>query len=197
MIGLYQPGSSVVHRAPAVVKLLLLSVAIGAAALLQEPWQLAVAVAVVLGLFLVARVPIGPVWRQISPVLWVLLVAVPVQLLLGGWLVATMMAGRLMMAVALAALFTLTTTVSAVLDTCQTLLRPFRRRVDAERVGLLLALTIRCIPLIADIVAEVVEARRARGSHGSVMSLAVPVIVRSLQSAESLGDALIARGFDD
>jgi biotin transport system permease protein len=64
-------------------------------------------------------------------------------------------------------------------------------------VGLLVALTIRCIPLIAQIVAEVLEARRARGTRGSVMALAVPVVVRSLYAADALGEALVARGLDD
>ena len=129
--------------------------------------------------------------------LWVLVIVVPIQLLFTDWTVAVMVGGRLLIAVLFAALFTLTTTVSAVLDACQLVLRPFSRWIDADRIGLLLALTIRSIPVIAAIVGEVLEARKARGTQGSVMSLAVPVIVRSLQSAEALGDALITRGFDD
>ena len=64
-------------------------------------------------------------------------------------------------------------------------------------VGLLVALTIRCIPLVSDIVREVLEARTARGTRGSLLSIAVPVVVRSLYAADALGEALIARGFDD
>ncbi|GAA1765306.1 energy-coupling factor transporter transmembrane component T family protein [Agromyces humatus] len=197
MIGLYVPGRSLVHRAPAVVKLGMLAAAVVTITLLREPWQLAVAAAAIAALFAVARVPPRAAARQIVPVLWLLAVAVPVQAFFGGWTAAVMMGGRVAASVALAALFTLTTQVSAVLDACVTLLAPFRRWVDADRVGLVLALTIRCVPLTADIVREVLEARRARGAQGSIMALAVPVIVRSLQSADELGDALIARGFDD
>lgn len=197
MIGLYHPGTSLLHRAPALLKLGALSLLLGVTVALREPWQLAVVFAAAAVLAASSRLPIGALWRQVSPVLWVLLVAVPLQLLFADWTTAAMMAGRLLIAVLLAALFTLTTTVTAVLGACEQLLRPFRRWVDADRVGLLLALTIRSIPVIAAIVGEVVEARRARGAQGSIMALAVPVIVRSLQSAEALGDALIARGFDD
>lgn len=197
MIGLYYPGNSLIHRAPALLKLALLSVLIGAAVASQEPWQLGVIAALSVLLAASARLPFIAIWRQVAPVLWVLVIVVPIQLLLAHWTLAVMMGGRLLIAVVLAALFTLTTTVSAVLDACQSVLRPFRRWVDADRIGLLLALTIRSIPVIAAIVGEVLEARKARGTQGSVMSLAVPVIVRSLQSAEALGDALIARGFDD
>jgi biotin transport system permease protein len=197
MIGLYFPGRSIVHRAPTLLKLLLLSVAVAVVGTLQDPLQLGAAGASVLALFVVARVPPGPAARQIVPILWMLLIAVPVQGLFAGWLVAGLMAGRLLVAVALAALFTLTTTVTAVLEAFDRLLRPFGRWIDADRVGLLVALTIRCIPLVTQIVAEVLEARKARGTRGSLLALAVPVVVRSLYAADALGEALVARGLDD
>ena len=197
MIGLYSPGSSLIHRAPTLLKLLLLSVGVGVVTLLGDPRQLAVALLVVVVLFIVSGAPLKASVHQIAPILWMLLLAVPVQALLAGWLVAGLMAGRLLIAVSLAALFTLTTTVSAVLEAFDTLLRPFSRWIDTERVGLLVALTIRCIPLVTDIVREVLEARKARGTRGTLRALAVPVIVRSLYAADALGEALAARGVDD
>ncbi|MEO6199571.1 MAG: energy-coupling factor transporter transmembrane protein EcfT [Cryobacterium sp.] len=197
MIGLYSPGRSPIHRAPTLLKLFLLSASVVVVSLLQQPWHVGVAAVVVLALLAVARIPVGAAVAQISPILWMLVIAVPIQGLFAGWLVAGLMAGRLLTAVALAALFTLTTTVTAVLEAFQRMLRPFSRWVDADRVGLLVALTIRCIPLVAQIVTEVLEARRARGTRGSIMALAVPVVVRSLYAADALGEALVARGLDD
>ncbi|MFC5928676.1 energy-coupling factor transporter transmembrane protein EcfT [Cryobacterium melibiosiphilum] len=197
MIGLYSPGTSLIHRAPTLLKLLLLSLGVGVVALFGDPRQLGVALIVVVALFIIAGVPLKASVRQIAPILWMLLLAVPVQALLAGWLVAGLMAGRLLIAVALAALFTLTTTVTAVLEAFDQLLRPFSRWIDAERVGLLVALTIRCIPLVTEIVSEVLEARTARGTRGTLRALAVPVIVRSLYAADALGEALAARGVDD
>ncbi|GAA1949603.1 hypothetical protein GCM10009717_14790 [Agromyces allii] len=197
MIGVFHPGRSIVHRAPALVKLGLLAVFVTVAALVSSlAWLAAASVGVVL-LFALARVPARVALRQIVPILWVLAFAVPVQVLFGGWEAAAVMAVRLLVAVALAALYTLTTPVSETLDAMQALLRPLRRWVDADRVGLALALTIRCVPLLADLVREVMEARRARGAEGSLLALAVPVIVRALRTAEHLGEALTARGFDD
>ncbi|TFC95169.1 MULTISPECIES: energy-coupling factor transporter transmembrane protein EcfT [Cryobacterium] len=197
MIGLYSPGHSLVHRAPMLLKLVLLSFAVLGVGLLGELWQLSLCLFAVAALFLVARIPLGAAWKQIGPILWILVVAVPLQALFAGWATAGLMAGRLLIAVALAALFTLTTTVTAVLEGSQKLLRPLRRWVDADRVGLLLALTLRCIPLVAEIVTEVIEARRARGTQGSLLALAVPVVVRSLYAADAIGEALAARGLDD
>lgn len=197
MIGLYSPGTSLIHRAPTLLKLLLLSLGVGVVTLLGDPRQLGVALGVVALLFIIAGVPLKASVRQIAPILWMLLLAVPIQALLSGWLIAGLMAGRLLIAVALAALFTLTTTVTAVLEAFDRLLRPFSRWIDTERVGLLVALTIRCIPLVTDIVREVLEARQARGTRGTLRALAVPVIVRSLYAADALGEALAARGVDD
>lgn len=197
MIGLYSPGRSIIHRAPTLLKLLLLSVGVAIVGVLQDPVQLGAGLLAVLALFVVARVPPRAALRQIVPILWMLLIAVPIQGLLAGWLIAGLMAGRLLIAVALAALFTLTTTVTAVLEAFQRLLRPFGRWIDADRVGLLVALTIRCIPLVTEIVTEVLEARKARGARGSLIALAVPVVVRSLYAADALGEALVARGLDD
>ena len=197
MIGVFHPGTSLVHRTPALAKLGLLAVLVTVIALQSSLVVLGGASVLVIGLFLLARVPFGLVWRQIVPILWVLAFAVPMQVLFGGWETAAVMAVRLVLAVALAAIYTLTTPVTATLDAMRALLRPFRRWIDADRVGLVLALTIRCVPLLAELVREVLEARKARGAEGSLLALAVPVIVRALRTAEHLGEALTARGFDD
>ncbi|WP_104190512.1 energy-coupling factor transporter transmembrane protein EcfT [Cryobacterium sp. Y82] len=197
MIGLYSPGTSLIHRAPTLLKLFLLSLCVVLIGTSPDLWVVSGAAVGVTLLFLAARVPVRAAAAQIAPIVLVLLIAVPIQGLLSGWMLAALMAGRLIVAVALAALFTMTTTVTAVLEAFQKLLRPFRRFIDADRVGLLVALTIRCIPLVSDIVREVLEARTARGTRGSLLSIAVPVVVRSLYAADALGEALIARGLDD
>jgi biotin transport system permease protein len=197
MIGLYHPGHSLVHRTPTLVKLLLLSVIVSTMSLLSQPWQLGLALLGVAALYAVAGVPPRAAWQQIGPILWILVIAVPFQVFFSGWLTAGLMTGRLLLAVSLAALFTLTTTVTAVLEAFQALLHPFRRWLNADRIGLLVALTLRCIPLVAEIVKEVLEARTARGTQRSVLALAVPVVVRSLYAADAIGEALMARGVDD
>ena len=197
MIGVFHPGTSVVHRAPALAKLGLLAVAVTVVALLPSLGALGIAAGFVAVLFLLARIPARLAWRQITPILWLLAFAVPVQWIFAGWEAASTMGLRLVLAVALAAVYTLTTPVSATLDAMQVLLRPFRRWVDPDRVGLALALAIRCVPLLADLVREVLEARKARGAEGAPVAFAVPVLVRALRTADHLGEALMARGVDD
>ncbi|MEV0358179.1 energy-coupling factor transporter transmembrane protein EcfT [Nocardia sp. NPDC050697] len=199
MIGLYRAGTSPLHRLPAGVKLVLLLVSIVAAAVLvRTPVRVAVAAAVVAVLYAMARIPVRVALAQLRPVLWVLLLIAVFQVLTTSPARAVVVCGVLLISVALAALVTLTTRVSAVLDAVTGGLAPLRRAgVDTERLGLLLALAIRCVPLLAGIVHDVAEARRARGLQWSMTALVTPVLVRALRTADALGEALVARGVDD
>jgi biotin transport system permease protein len=100
--------------------------------------------------------------------------------------------------VLLAALVTLTTRTTAMVDAIVTACRPLRRLgVDAERVGLMLALGVRSVPVVVGLAEEVREAQLARGLGASPRAFAVPLIVRSLRHADALGEALVARGVED
>jgi biotin transport system permease protein len=197
-IGLYHPGTSVLHRIPAGIKLLAMLLAVVGVVLLHRWWELAIAASVTAVLFAVARIPPHLAWSQLRPLRYIIVLVAALQCMLAGWHAAVMVCGTIVVTVALAALVTLTTRVTAMLDALGVALHPLRRLgVDTDRIGLLLALTIRCIPLVAGIVTAVSEARRARGLGFSVRALAAPVVIRSLRSADALGEALIARGADD
>ena len=197
-IGLYSPGSSVLHRLAAGWKLAgLLLAAVGIVAL-QQLWQLGLAALTMAGLFAISRVPTFLVWQQLRPLRWLLLFTVVFQGAVAGWRPAVMLGGGLVLAVSGAALVTLTTTVTAILDVCRRLLLPLRRLgVDPDRVALVLAMTIRCIPLLVGIVDDVAQARKARGLSFSLLALAAPAVVRALRTADAMGEALVARGVDD
>ncbi|WP_338886328.1 energy-coupling factor transporter transmembrane protein EcfT [Rhodococcus sovatensis] len=199
MIGLYRPGSSLLHRMPAGVKLLLLLLTIIAATLFaRTPVAVGAVALVVAALFAVARIPVKVALAQLRPVLWMMLIIGIFQLIITSPTRAIVVCGVLVISVALAALVTLTTRVTDMLDTVTRVLQPVRRfGVDPDRVGLMLALAIRCIPILATIVHEVSEARKARGLQWSMTALATPVLVRALRTADAMGDALIARGVDD
>lgn len=198
MIGLYQPGDSLLHRLAAGWKLLAMLLAIVGIVLLGAPWQLGVAALVVAGGFALARIPARVAWSQLWPMRWFLVFIAIFQVIFTGWERALMTCGTLLLTVAIAALMTLTTRVTEMLDVCQRLLGPLRRfGVDPDRAGLVLALTIRCIPLMVEIVGAASQARKARGAGFSLRALVVPSVVRALRRADAIGDALTARGVDD
>ena len=199
VLGIYQPGSSLVHRTPAGVKILLLAVYIVSISILvRQPWQLLPAAGAALAVLTIARLRPGAVARQVRPLLWMLLVVGVFQLILTTWQRAVVICGVLLLCVLAATIITLTTQVTEMLDFTTRALGPLRRfGVDPDRVGLVFAMTIRSVPMLGELVATVTQARRARGLGFSLRALVVPVIVGAIRRADALGDALIARGLDD
>lgn len=197
-LGTYHAVSSPLHRLPAGAKLAGLLVAAIPILWVREPRWLAAFVAGTLLLLAISRVPPRVCLAQVRPVLWFAVPLFALQWLTADVARATVVVGQLLVLVALAGLVTLTTRVSAVLATIEAVLRPLRLfGVRPARIALVLALAIRCVPLVARLYDEVRQARRARGLERSPVALAVPLIVRMLKTADGLGEALAARGVDD
>lgn len=186
-----------VRRLPAGLKLIALSLACLAIVWIHSLLWLGIAALGTLLVTLLARPARRALWQQLRPVLLLTALA----LLFNIWFLpleqALLISGRVLLVLTLAALFTLTTPVAAVLDAIDRALTPIIGRRRSERFGLMVALTIRSIPLLTELVTEVQQARKARGLERSLRAFAVPVVVRALKSADELGDALTARGVVD
>ncbi len=197
-VGLYSPGSSVLHRARAGVKLAVAGLLMVALVTWLGPWELAA----IAGVTLLGYLLSGVGWRvglaQVWPMRWFVLVLLGVQVLIADLERAVLTVGSLVVAVALAGLVTVTTRVSDMLTAFVAVLGPTRHvGVDPERVALLLALGIRAVPVVARLGREVREAQVARGLRMGPRTYAVPLTVRALRHADALGEALLARGIDD
>jgi biotin transport system permease protein len=197
-LGTYLPGTTVLHRLPAGAKLGALFAAAVATLFLDQVWHVALLTAVVLVLYLLARIPPRAVWAQMRPLFWMVLVLGAFQLLVNGWRTTVVVVGTIVGLVLLAGLVSMTTRTTALVDVVVRLCRPLRRLgVDPERVGLLMALGVRSVPVVIGLAREVREAQLARGLGSSPSAFAVPLVVRSLRHADRLGEALVARGVDD
>ncbi len=198
LTGWYVPGDSPLHRASPGLKLAVLA---GFGTLLlafRSPWTVLAGAGVVAVGFLVAGLGWRVAGRQVWPLRWAVLVLVPFQVVTAGWSTAVSVVGTLLVAVAAAGLVTATTRVTDMLATLVQLLGPLRRvGVDPDRVGLLLALTLRAVPVMSTLARQSADARRARGLERSPRALAVPLVVRTIRHADRLGDALAARGVGD
>ena len=197
-IGLYRPGTSRLHRTPAGVKLGVL-VAAGVASLaVRAPWQVAVVLVVLALGYAVARIPVRVAARLLRPVLFLLVPLAVFHAIVTTWQHAVVVVGVILALVLLANLVTLTTRSSDLIDAVVWVVRPLRRvGVDPERVGLLMHLGIRSVPVVIELAERVRDAQRARGLTTSVRAFAVPLLVGALRHADALGDALAARGLDD
>ena len=198
LTGAYQPGDSILHRAPAGLKLLLLALGMVVLAVFRSPWAVGAGAAVLIGLAAMARIGLRAMAAQLRPVLWFAVAVAALQVWLAGPRAAVVVTGALLLAVAAAGLVTLTTRAEQLLDVVVAAIRPLRPlHVDPERVALVLALAIRSVPVLAGLARDVQEARMARGATRSVRALAVPLVIRALRHADRLGEALAARGVDD
>ncbi|OPG11494.1 energy-coupling factor transporter transmembrane protein EcfT [Microbispora sp. GKU 823] len=198
LTGAYVPGGSLLHRLPAGAKLAGLAVSCTALLLLRSPAALTGAAAAVVLLYAVSGVGLAAAWAQVRPVRWFAVALFGVQLVFADLPTAASSTLRVVLAVALAGLVTLTTRTSALMACLERCLAPARfAGLDPFRLSLLLSLTLRSVPVIADLVTRVREAQRARGVERSPRAFAVPLVVGALRHADALGEALAARGLDD
>ncbi|WP_344966526.1 energy-coupling factor transporter transmembrane component T family protein [Salinactinospora qingdaonensis] len=196
-LGLYAPGDTPLHRLPAGVKLATLAVAVFAVVLLGQIWVALTACCLAVVLYALGGLAVPHLWRTVRPLLPFLLLIAVFQVTTAGWEVALRVCAQLTFAVLLAGLLTLTTRVSAMLALFERLLRPLRLvGGDPERAALVLALTVRAIPMVATAVAASRAAYTARGLRRSPHRMVVPVIVGLIRSAEAMGEAMVARGID-
>ncbi|WP_314452552.1 energy-coupling factor transporter transmembrane protein EcfT [uncultured Microbacterium sp.] len=200
MLSTYRAGEGWLHRMPAGPKLVAVSLVAVALAALPSTWA-AVPVAVGVPFALYAAAGMGPVEglrelaRQGWSLRWVVVITAAGQLVFLGPESAAANTARVVAAVVVAGLLSLTTPVPAMLDALERGLRPLRRiGVDAERAALLLTISLTTIPVLARSAAEVRDAQRARGLRPSLARGALPLLILALRHADDLGDALAARG---
>jgi biotin transport system permease protein len=199
VLGVHQPGDSVVHRAPAGAKMLALAAFGAVSAFVHTPVLAAALVGVAILGFPAARIGPGAVARRIRPLAVVVVLVGAAQVVGGGtWLHAATVVGSYLALLLAATLVSLTTPTAEIVQALTRALGPLHRiGIDPDRAGLLLALGIRAVPQVVDLARTVRDAQRARGLTADPRAFAVPLIVRSLRQADLTSDALRARGIDD
>jgi biotin transport system permease protein len=198
-LALYHPSPSPVHRAPAGLKLLVLA-ALGV--LLFAVPRLDVVGGVLAGVLVVGLGPAGlpprVLWAQVRPVLLWLAALFAVHLLVTDAATGALAVSRLLALVLAAAVVTATSRVTELVDVIERICSPLRWvGVRPARIGLVIAMTLRFIPLIAERAARIREAQAARGGSRRLAILVVPLLVQVLQMAHTTAEALDARGADD
>ncbi|GAA4681060.1 energy-coupling factor transporter transmembrane component T [Nocardioides nanhaiensis] len=198
LLGVYQPGTTFLHRMPAGVKLTAMAVISVVVVAYRSPATSGVLVAVVLALLAVARVRLRLLARTLRGLLMVMALLTAWQAWQQGWAHAFAVVGALVGLVLLATVLTVTTSVDELLDTLTRALGPFRRLgVDPALVALAFSLMIRAIPTTLEIGRETRQAAQARGLDRNLRALLTPMVIRSVAHARATGDALHARGIAD
>lgn len=203
LFGLYLPRETLVHKAPAWSKLLLVFF-VGLPVMIVQQWWLSLFALVLFGmLLLLARVPL----RQAFGLGWGFVILIVFLITYSwwsdGWLQALTLSTGFLACIYAGRLIGYTTPGPALVDTLVSLGRPLtwtglgRFGITPERFGLAVGLVLRSVPYILGAFSDVRDAARARGADRNVFAQVTPVAVRSVGYAYATGDALAARGLGD
>ena len=202
-LALYVPVASPLHRLPAGVKLLCLA---ALAVLLFARPTLAVAGAALVGTLVVgvgvARLPVAVLARQAWALRWFLLALLVVHALTTDLASGAHTVLRLLTLVLAAAVVTATTRVTEMVAVVEWLCAPLRLVGGRpQRVGLLIAMALRFIPVLIERADRIRAAQAARGGSPrgvrALRTTVAPLLVQLLQMAHDVSEALDARGADD
>jgi len=197
MLSLYYPADSVLHRAPAWLKLAIL--ALGSVALFFLPnsyWSVLVVLVPLLG-YLVAHLPLRLMGTDVFRMGFLLVFLLVTQLIFNEPEVAATVVARLTTIILTAQLFTRTTRIQHLIATVERLVSPLQPvGVNPYKVALAVALMLSALGHIMGFIRQVRDAQRARGVRLAPWSWIVPVLVLSLKHSDDMADALAVRGLD-
>lgn len=199
VLGVYSPGSSPVHLAPAWLKYLVLLSLPGLALALADARVTAACLLAALACYALAgRSILASVLLPLRG-LWLIFVILGAhQWWLNGVVFAAVVLGNILLCMLLARLLMLTTPGPVLLDNLVGAARPFTRLgANPERFGLAVSLMLRSIPYLVGSVRDVRESAKARGLERNPRALFLPVVVNAVAYAHQTGDALTARGLGD
>ncbi len=197
-LGLYHPGASPVHRAPPVLKLVLLFVAGVTVVVVRGPWSAVVALMLAVLLAVVARLSWRRTSRGVLPILLTAAVVGGYQWWARGPALGIEVAADLVALVLAATVVTATTRADRLLDVITRAAGPLRHvGLRPETLALAVGLMLRAIPVLVTSTSQARDAARARGLSRHPRALLVPATVRMVGHAQRTGEALAARGLGE
>ena len=197
MFSLYVPGRSPVHRLPAGAKLLALTAGSSMLFVVSGIPVHAAELIAVLALFQVAGLPWREVFDQMRPAFVFLVPIFLFHAWATDWMLGLETVLRILVLILLAVIVTLTTKLTDMIEVLERIMRPLRLvGINPAKVGMMLSMVIRLVPLMMREAGEVLEAQRARGLDRNAIALLVPLLIKALKMADDLSDAMDARGYD-
>ncbi len=170
-----------------------------------------------------SRLPLRYVLKGLRPILFLIVFTFVIQLFFTregavifelGWLriyeeglrLAIIVSLRFFYLVSITTLVTLTTSPIELTDAIELLLKPFKVvRVPTHEIALMLSISLRFLPTLAEETEKIMKAQQARGvdlSAGpikerlrAIIPLLIPLFISAFKRAEDLATAMEARGY--
>ena len=220
-IGQYYPTNSPIHRVDPRVKLIAVFMHITALLLVNNFVGYGVAALYVIGVIWASKVPPMLLLRGLRAIIFILMFAVIINLFFApgynvlinigflritteGIIQSSKMASRLVLLITGTSILTLTTSPIRLTDGIESLLRPLKIiKVPAHDIAMMMTITLRFIPTLADEMQKIMKAQKARGADfdtgslikraKSLLPVLVPLFVSSFKRADELATAMEAR----
>lgn len=196
MQSLYVEADSILHRAPPGVKLGGLVAFSLAVFITGNLWALSGFAALAAFAYFTLPIELRPALARLVPMAFAILLVGGFSLIFNPWEQALASVLRLSALMLAAAAITTTTPVPAFIDTITRAARPLEKigLVRAADIGLAVGLVIRFVPDILSSYGAIRDAHRARGIRFRPTGAIVPLIILTLRNADSIADAIDARG---
>lgn len=192
---LYIPGTTWLHRQRAGIKLLALAMSGGLLVLVHSLLALSLVLLGVLFMVYASGISLNKIWRQLRPLFWFMLLLTVYTIWAQSLSEALEMILRLSSLILAALVISMTTPITQMMRVMEWLLQPFVRVgwVNADKVSLAFGLTLRLIPELSVQWNEIREAQMARGIRPGIVSMLVPMLVRTINRAQDIAEAIDAR----
>jgi biotin transport system permease protein len=195
MLTLTSPVETWAHRLPAGAKLAVLAVA--TTVLVQmDGTAVAVAVAAVVALYLSMGAPFARHGLRMLRPLWPFLLVLALwHGWTGDWIRGLEIAGKMLAAVALANLVTMTTRLDDLIVVVERVAAPLARLgLDPRVLAVAIALAVRFTPVLFWRTGQLLEAWRARSLRRPGWRVVMPAVLLALDDADHVAESLRARG---
>lgn len=221
-IGQYFPGKSVIHRIDPRIKIILTVAYIVMLFLIKNALAFIVAIAFLIFVIKLAKIPISVVMKSIKPIIPLVLftsilnmffITGDTQPLFSWWIftmygeglrLAIVMAIRIFCLIIGASLLTYTTSPIALTDAIERLFKPLKYiRFPVHEMAMMMTIALRFIPTLIEETDKIMSAQKARGADletGSIVKRAkalvpilIPLFVSAFRRAEELALAMECR----
>lgn len=219
-LGQYFPGESWIHRLDPRTKIVGTLTYIVSLFIVGDFWGFLIAVAALLGVIGISRVPLKFILKGLKPIFIIILFTfvlnmfmIPGKVIWSFWVLtiteeglytAFFMAARLILLILGSSLLTLTTRPISLTDGIEALLSPLRKvGVPAHELAMMMTIALRFIPTLLEETDKIMKAQQARGADfesgnilrraKSLIPILVPLFISAFRIAQELAMAMEAR----
>ena len=221
-IGQHFPGSSLVHRFDPRLKLVLTIAYIAVLFAASNPLGLALSVLFLMGMYLVAQIPLKMIGRSLKPILPIILFTAVlnvffvsgegeplfhwsfISIYAEGVRYAVIMGVRVAALIAGTSLLTYTTSPIVLTDAIEALLRPLNKlRFPVHELAMMMSIALRFIPTLIEETDKIMNAQKARGAMldtgkltervKALVPVLIPLFISAFRRADELAMAMECR----